>query len=188
MAAADEAELVHMVATAAAHDSGPIAFRYPRGDGIGVPMPQRGEILEIGKGRVLRRGRRVALLSLGTRLTECLAAADMLEAAGISVTVADARFAKPLDSALIEELVLEHQAMITVEEGATGGFGALVLHHLAGNNLLRTGAVVRTMTLPDCFIEQASPSAMYEAAGLNARHIFQNACSMLGMKTPAAGE
>jgi 1-deoxy-D-xylulose-5-phosphate synthase len=188
MAAADEAELVHMVATAAAHDNGPIAFRYPRGDGIGVPMPERGEVLDIGKGRVLRRGRRVALLSLGTRLTECLAAADMLEAAGVSVTVADARFAKPLDSALIEELVLEHQALITIEEGATGGFGALVLHHLADNNLLRAGAAIRTMTLPDCFIEQASPAAMYEAAGLNARHIFENACAMLGVKASASGD
>jgi 1-deoxy-D-xylulose-5-phosphate synthase len=182
MAAADEAELVHMVATAAAHDSGPIAFRYPRGDGIGVPMPERGEVLEIGKGRVIRRGRRMALLSLGTRLSECLAAADMLEAAGISVTVADARFAKPLDSALIEELVLEHQALITIEEGATGGFGALVLHHLADNNLLRAGAGVRTMTLPDCFIEQANPVSMYDAAGLNARHIVENAFAMLGTK------
>jgi 1-deoxy-D-xylulose-5-phosphate synthase len=127
----------------------------------------------------------VALLSLGTRLTECLAAADMLEAAGISVTVADARFAKPLDSALIEELVLEHQAMITIEEGASGGFGALVLHHLADSNLLRTGAAIRTMTLPDRFMEQASPSAMYEAAGLNARHIFENACLMLGVNVSA---
>jgi 1-deoxy-D-xylulose-5-phosphate synthase len=181
MAAADEAELTHMVATAAAHGSGPIAFRYPRGDGTGVAIPERGEILEIGKGRIVRQGKQVALLSLGTRLSECLAAADELELLGYSTTVADARFAKPLDAALVEQLVLRHRVLITVEEGATGGFGALVLHHLAENDLLGAGIAVRSMTLPDVFLEQASPIAMYEAAGLNACHIVKNALRALGV-------
>ena len=140
MAAADEAELMDMVATAAAFDEGPIAFRYPRGEGVGVEMPERGRLLEIGKGRVLREGTDVALLSLGAHLSECLAAAEELEAEGISVTVADARFAKPLDTALIDQLVRHHGVVVTVEQGAQGGFGAMVLHYLANSGQLDGGA------------------------------------------------
>ena len=166
MAAADEAELMHMVATAAAHDAGPIAFRYPRGDGVGVDMPQRGQVLEIGKGRVLKEGTDVALLSLGAPLAECLAAAEELEIAGVSTTVADARFAKPLDTALIDQLVRHHGTVVTVEQGAQGGFGAMVLHYLANSGQLDGGVSLRTMTLPDRFIDHASPEAMYRDAGL----------------------
>jgi 1-deoxy-D-xylulose-5-phosphate synthase len=166
MAAADEAELMHMVATAAAHDAGPIAFRYPRGDGVGVDMPQRGQVLEIGKGRVVREGADVALLSLGAPLAECLAAAEELEGAGISSTVADARFAKPLDTGLIDQLVRHHGTVVTVEHGAQGGFGAMVLHYLANSGQLDGDVSLRTMTLPDRFIDHASPEAMYREAGL----------------------
>ena len=166
MAAADEAELMHMVATAAAHDAGPIAFRYPRGEGVGVDMPQRGQVLEIGKGRVVKEGNDVALLSLGATLAECLAAAEELEAAGISTTVADARFAKPLDTALIDQLVRHHGTVVTVEQGAQGGFGAMVLHYLANSGQLDGRTSLRTMTLPDRFIDHASPEAMYRDAGL----------------------
>ncbi len=180
MAASDEAELVHMVATAAAHDSGPIAFRYPRGDGSGVPMPAHGSPMAIGKGRVLQQGSDIALLSFGARLGECVAAAATLAGMGVSVTVADARFAKPLDGELLENLVRSHRVLITVEEGATGGFGSLVLHHLAERGLLQGGAAVRTLTLPDAFIEQAAPDAMYAAAGLDARGIANVALSALG--------
>ncbi|MFN4202435.1 MAG: 1-deoxy-D-xylulose-5-phosphate synthase [Tabrizicola sp.] len=171
MAAGDEAELVHMIATAAAHDEGPVALRYPRGEGIGVPMPDRGEVLPIGKGRILREGSDVALLSFGAHLSEALAAATMLEAEGISVTVADARFAKPLDAALIDRLHRHHRALVTVEQGSTGGFGALVLHHLAATGALDRRGAVRTMTLPDRFIDQASPAQMYAWAGLAASDI-----------------
>ena len=166
MAAADEAELMHMVATAAAHDAGPIAFRYPRGDGVGVDMPQRGQVLEIGKGRVVKEGADVALLSLGAPLAECLAAAEELEGAGISSTVADARFAKPLDTGLIDQLVRHHGTVVTVEHGAQGGFGAMVLHYLANSGQLDGGVSLRTLTLPDRFIDHASPEAMYREAGL----------------------
>jgi len=166
MAAADEAELMHMVATAAAHDAGPIAFRYPRGDGAGVDMPQRGRLLDIGKGRVMKEGSDVALLSLGASLAECLAAAEELDSAGISTTVADARFAKPLDAALIDQLVRHHGTVVTVEQGAQGGFGALVLHYLANSGQLDGGVSLRTMTLPDRFIDHAAPAAMYRDAGL----------------------
>ncbi|MFN4192375.1 MAG: 1-deoxy-D-xylulose-5-phosphate synthase [Tabrizicola sp.] len=171
MAAGDEAELVHMIATAAAHDEGPIALRYPRGEGVGVPMPDRGEPLAVGKGRILREGSDVALLSFGAHLSEALAAATMLEAEGISVTVADARFAKPLDAALIDRLHRHHRALVTVEQGSTGGFGALVLHHLAATGALDRRGTVRTMTLPDRFIDQASPAQMYAWAGLAASDI-----------------
>ncbi len=171
MAASDEAELVHMVATAAAHDAGPIAFRYPRGEGSGAELPARGSVLPIGRGRVVETGTTVALLSFGTRLTQCLAAREALGARGISVTVADARFAKPLDTALVEDLVSGHRLLVTIEEGATGGFGALVLHHLAGRGLLDGRCGVRTMTLPDSFIAQGSPEEMYGVARLNAEHI-----------------
>ena len=166
MAAADEAELMHMVATAAAHDAGPIAFRYPRGDGVGVDMPQRGQVLEIGKGRVVKEGADVALLSLGAPLAECLAAAEELEGAGISSTVADARFAKPLDTGLIDQLVRHHGTVVTVEHGAQGGFGAMVLHYLANSGQLDGRVSLRTLTLPDRFIDHASPEAMYREAGL----------------------
>ena len=171
MAASDEAELMHMVATAAAHDQGPIAFRYPRGEGTGVPLPAKGEVLPIGRGRIVEQGSQVALLSFGTRLADCLKARRLLALEGISVTVADARFAKPLDMALIADLIDNHMLMITVEEGATGGFGALVLHHLANRGMLDGGCAVRTMTLPDTFIAQGSSDDMYEEARLTARHI-----------------
>ncbi|UMY16347.1 1-deoxy-D-xylulose-5-phosphate synthase [Methylobacterium organophilum] len=176
MAAADEAELVHMVATAHAHDSGPIALRYPRGEGVGVEMPERGEVLAIGRGRVIRRpeGARVALLSLGTRLAEALKAADALAAEGIAVTVADARFAKPLDEDLILDLAGSHEVLVTLEEGSVGGFGAMVLHLLAAKGALDAGTVrVRTMTLPDTYQDHDKPEKMYAEAGLDA-HGIQN--------------
>ncbi|MCR9126832.1 MAG: 1-deoxy-D-xylulose-5-phosphate synthase [Rhodobacteraceae bacterium] len=180
MAAADEAELVHMVATASAHDSGPIAFRYPRGNGTGVEMPERGVPLRIGKGRVIRRGSDVALLSLGTMLADCEAAADALAAEGISATVADARFAKPLDMELIAELAAGHAALITLEQGAMGGFGAMVLQAMAAEGLLDGRLAVRTMCLPDRFIDQASPAEMYTDAGLTIEDIVRQSCSALG--------
>ena len=179
MAAADEAELTHMVATAAAHDSGPIALRYPRGDGVGVELPEHGEILEIGKGRVLREGSRIALLSLGTRLAECLTAAEKLAGRGLSTTVADARFAKPIDTDLVERLARDHDVLITVEEGSRGGFGAFVLEHLSEAGLLETGARVRTMTLPDVFQDQDKPERLYAQAGLDAKAIIAKALSAL---------
>ncbi len=180
MAAADEAELMHMVATAAAHDSGPIAFRYPRGNGSGVAMPARGEILELGKGRVLQEGSDVALLSLGAHLGECQTAAALLEQDGISVTVADARFAKPLDMDLVTRLARGHSALITVEQGVRGGFGAHVLQEMAAHGLLDRGLAVRTLTLPDRFIEQASPEQMYADAGLTSADILRAAYAALG--------
>ena len=173
MAAGDEAELVHMVATAVAHDDGPIAFRYPRGEGAGVEMPAQGRILEIGKGRVMREGVDVAILSYGAHLVEALKAAEMLEAAGISVTVADARFAKPLDTALIDQLCAHHAGLVTLEQGAQGGFGAQVLHYLANSGGLDRGIAVRTMTLPDVFIDQASPTVMNAEAGMLAADIVR---------------
>ena len=167
MAAADEAELKHMVATAAAYDEGPIAFRYPRGEGVGVEMPERGAILEIGKGRITREGTDVALLALGSRHADCMAAAEELEDEGLSVTVADARFAKPLDTALIERLAREHATLITVEEGSRGGFGAHVLQHLASVGLLDGSLRVRTLTMPDEYVDQMSPADMVARAGLD---------------------
>ena len=187
MAAGDEAELVHMVATAAAHDAGPIAFRYPRGEGVGVEMPERGTPLEIGRGRVLQEGTGVALLSFGAHLVECRKAAEELEARGISVTVADARFAKPLDTDLIGQLARHHRALVTVEQGSKGGFGAMVLHHLAETGQLDAGLRIRTMTLPDLFIDQASPAAMYAQAGLSARDIAATAMRAMGVATPDFG-
>ena len=171
MAAADEAELMHMTATAAAYNDGPIALRYPRGEGTGVALPERGQVLPIGKGRIVREGKEVAILSLGTRLTAALAAADDLAAKGISCTVADARFAKPLDTDLIRRLVRNHGMLVTVEEGSTGGFGAQVLHFVANEGLLRPGFDIRTMTLPDLFQEHDSPDKQYETAGLAAADI-----------------
>ena len=161
MAAGDEAELVHMVATAAAYDEGPIAFRYPRGEGVGIALPERGEILEIGKGRVLREGSDVAILSLGTRLAAALEAAQTLDAQGISCTVADARFAKPLDDELVRQLARHHRALITIEEGAAGGFGSAVLHFLANNDLMRGGLAVRALTLPDRFQDHDDMARQY---------------------------
>jgi len=180
MAAADEAELVHMVATAAAHDAGPIAFRYPRGEGAGVDLPTRGVPLQIGKGRVVREGTDVAFLSFGTHLAETLAAAGLLAQQGVSCTVADARFAKPLDTELILQLSRHHRAVITVEQGAQGGFGAQVLHFLANAGAMDGGLAVRTITLPDRFIDHASPSAMYREAGMTSADIATVAARALG--------
>ncbi len=186
MAAADEAELVHMVATAAAIDDRPSAFRYPRGEGTGVALPERGEPLEVGRGRVLREGSAVALLSLGTRLEHCLKAADELGAHGFSTTVADARFAKPLDADLVRRLATEHDVLIIIEEGAIGGFASHVLDFLAREELLDAGLKVRPMTLPDRFIAQNSPAAQYEDAGLTARHIVEMALTALGRQESQA--
>ena len=171
MAASDEAELVHMVATAAAYDAGPIAFRYPRGEGEGVSLPERGVPLEIGKGIVVREGFDVAILSFGAHLGESKRAADLIEAQGLTVTIADARFAKPLDHALIAKLARTHRVLITIEQGAQGGFGAMVLHYLANEGWLDGSLAVRTVTLPDRFIDQAAPDAMYADAGMTAGDI-----------------
>ena len=172
MAASDEAELIHMVATAAAYDKGPIAFRYPRGEGVGVDLPKAGIPMEIGKGRIVQEGQRVAILSFGTHLSDVLVAAEMLKEKGISPTIADARFAKPLDIRLINELIANHELLVTVEEGAKGGFGAHVLHWLAETGNLDKGLKVRTLTLKDEFIDQASPSDMYTASGLDTLSIY----------------
>ena len=181
MAAADEAELVHMVATAAAHDAGPIAFRYPRGEGEGVTMPERGEVLEIGRGRMIQKGSRVAILSLGTRLGEVRRAAEALGARGITPTIADARFAKPLDREMVLALAAEHEAMITVEEGAVGGFGSHVAQLLAEEGIFDHGLKFRSMVLPDIFIDQASPEDMYRVAGLDAGRIEAKVLDLLGV-------
>jgi 1-deoxy-D-xylulose-5-phosphate synthase len=180
MAAADEAELVHMVATQVAIDDRPSALRYPRGEGRGVAMPEEGIPLEIGKGRILREGHKVALFSYGARLTECLKAADELAAHGLSTTVADARFAKPLDTDLLLRLAREHEVLISIEEGAIGGFGAHVLQTLADNGVLDTGLKVRCMILPDVFIDQDAPAAMYAKAGLDTRGIVAKVFEALG--------
>ena len=180
MACADEAELCHMIATAVAYDEGPCAFRFPRGESVGVEMPEIGEVLEIGKGRILREGSKVAILSYGGRMVEVLKAADNLEAKGLSTTVADARFAKPLDTALIETLAKEHEVLITIEEGSIGGFASRVLDYLIRNDLTRPNLKIRPMTLPDSFQDQASPYDMYEEAQLNANHIEATALAALG--------
>ncbi len=187
MAAADEAELKHMVRTAAAYDEGPISFRYPRGEGVGVDLPVRGEILQIGKGRVVRQGSKVALLSFGTRLADCLLAAEDLEAAGLSTTVADARFAKPLDHDLIRQLARHHDVLITIEEGSVGGFGSHVLQFLALEGLLETGLKVRPLVLPDLWMEQAKPEAMYAKAGLDRAGIVSTVFRALGQKDVGVG-
>ncbi|MDT8857873.1 1-deoxy-D-xylulose-5-phosphate synthase [Paracoccaceae bacterium Fryx2] len=184
MAAADEAELVHMVATAAGHDEGPIAFRYPRGEGVGLELPPHGVPLQIGRGRVLQEGADIAILSFGAHLSECRIAVALLEAEGLSVTLVDARFAKPLDTDLIDQLARHHAAVLTVEQGAAGGFGAQVLQYLANAGGLDRGVALRTLTLPDRFIEQASPAAMYEDAGLTARDIAQTASAMWKSRAP----
>ncbi len=186
MAAADEAELRHMVATAAAIDDRPCAFRYPRGDGVGVDLPDVGVPLEIGRGRILREGTAVAILSLGTRLSEAMKAADQLAAMGLSATVADARFAKPLDTALVRRLAREHEVLVTVEEGSIGGFGSFVLHDLAGCGLLDGDLKVRTMVLPDVFLDHDKPERMYELAGLGAAGIVATVLGAFGKTTAAA--
>ncbi|MBO6676885.1 MAG: 1-deoxy-D-xylulose-5-phosphate synthase [Rhizobiales bacterium] len=180
MAAGDEAELVHMVRTAAAYDEGPIAFRYPRGEGVGVDLPDRGSILEIGKGRIVREGSTVAILSLGSRLKDALVAADTLETEGLSTTVADARFAKPLDVDLVTRLAREHEVLITVEEGAMGGFGSFVLHTLNDAALLDGRLKLATLTLPDRYIDQDSPAKMVAEAGLDADGIVRSVFKLLG--------
>ena len=180
MAAADEAELVHMVATSVAIDDAPSALRYPRGEGVGVPLPEEGVPLEIGRGRIIREGTTIALLNFGARLAECLKAAQELGAYGLSTTVADARFAKPLDTDLINRLAREHEVVITIEEGAIGGFGSHVLQHLATTGQLDSGLKIRPMVLPDLFLDHDSPNAQYETAGLNARHIVATALAALG--------
>ncbi|MGO7587048.1 1-deoxy-D-xylulose-5-phosphate synthase [Rhizobium ruizarguesonis] len=180
MAAADEAELKHMVRTAVAYDAGPISFRYPRGEGVGVDMPARGEILQIGKGRIVKEGTKVALLSFGTRLADCLLAAEDLDAAGLSTTVADARFAKPLDHDLIRQLARHHEMVITVEEGSIGGFGSHVMHFLATEGLLDNGLKLRSLVMPDIWMEQAKPEAMNAHAGLDRAGIVSTVFKALG--------
>jgi 1-deoxy-D-xylulose-5-phosphate synthase len=180
MAAADELELMHMVATAAAIDDRPSAFRYPRGEGLGLTLPARGTPLEIGVGRVLREGTSIALLSYGTRLAECLKAAEDLAARGLSCTVADARFAKPLDTVLVERLARDHAVLITVEEGSVGGFGSFVMQHLAWAGMLETGLKMRPMVLPDIYIDHNNPMKQYDEAGLNAAQIVATALAAMG--------
>jgi 1-deoxy-D-xylulose-5-phosphate synthase len=186
MAASDEAELVHMVATAATIDDRPSSFRYPRGEGTGIALPKRGQVLPLGKGRVLREGSAVAILSFGARLAEALRASDQLAGFGLSTTVADARFAKPLDEDLVRQLARHHEVLITIEEGATGGFASQVLHLLARDGLLDQGLKVRTLTLPDHFIEHDKPQAMHERAGLNASGIIAAVFAALGKDLSAA--
>jgi 1-deoxy-D-xylulose-5-phosphate synthase len=173
MAAGDEAELKHMVATAAAYDQGPIAFRYPRGEGMGVDMPVTGQLLEIGKGRILKQGSDVAIISYGGRLAECLSAAEQMSEKGVSATVADARFAKPLDEALIRDLAKNHHTLITIEEGSIGGFGSYVLEFLNREGLLDGSLKVRTMHLPDTFQDHDAPVKQYATAGLLAADILK---------------
>ncbi len=186
MAAADEAELMHMVATSAAIDDGPSAVRYPRGEGVGVELPERGTPLEIGKGRIVREGSAVALLSFGAHLQECLKAADELATRGLSTTVADARFAKPLDTDLVRRLATEHEVLVTVEESSIGGFSAQVMQFLATEGLLDHGLKIRPMVLPDRFIDQGAPHSMYDEAELNAPHIVATALSALGREETVA--
>jgi 1-deoxy-D-xylulose-5-phosphate synthase len=186
MAAADENELARMVATSAAIDDRPSAFRYPRGDGTGVGVPDFAEPLEIGKGRILREGNALAILSLGTRLAEALHAADILAAHGLTATVADARFAKPLDEEMILRLAREHDCLITIEEGSVGGFGAFVLQMLAARGALDRGLKVRTLTLPDIFQDQDRPEIMYAQAHLDAEAIVRTALTALGVDQATA--
>tara|TARA_R110002012_G_scaffold57941_4_gene149769 strand:- start:6372 stop:8279 length:1908 start_codon:yes stop_codon:yes gene_type:complete len=188
MAAADEAELKHMVRTAAAYDEGPISFRYPRGEGVGVEMPERGQILEIGKGRIVREGSKVALLSFGTRLAECQVAAEDLNAAGLPTTVADARFAKPLDHDLIRQLARHHEVLVTIEEGSVGGFGSHVLQFLANEGLLDGGLRVRSLVMPDIFMDHASPDAMYARAGLDRKGIVDTVFKALNAENRSGAQ
>jgi 1-deoxy-D-xylulose-5-phosphate synthase len=188
MAAADEAELVHMVHTCACHDSGPIAVRYPRGSGVGVPLPDVPERLEIGKGRIVREGKKVAILSLGTRLEEALKAADALDARGLSTSVADLRFAKPLDEALIRRLLTSHEVCVTVEEGAVGGFGAHVLTLASDEGLIDAGLKLRTLRLPDVFQDQDKPEKQYAEAGLDADGIVNAVLTALRHNSAGVNE
>ncbi len=185
MAAADEAELVHMVATATAINDRPSAFRYPRGEGIGVEIPEKGEVLEIGKGRMIQKGSRVAILSFGTRLQEVMKAAESLAAKGIKPTIADARFAKPLDEDLITDLATSHEALITIEEGSVGGFGSHVMQFMSESGLMDTQVKLRSMVFPDTFIDQNSPAEMYEVAALNAKDIEAKVLDVLGVASLA---
>jgi 1-deoxy-D-xylulose-5-phosphate synthase len=186
MAASDEAELAAMVATAAELDDRPSGFRYPRGNGTGVVIPTISEPLEIGRGKIVREGNSVAIVSFGARLQECLAAADTLAAKGLTATVFDARFAKPLDEEMLLRLAREHEALITIEEGAMGGFGAFVLQFLASKGALDRGVKVRTMTLPDRFQDQDKPELMYAAAGLDADAIVSTSVNALGVNRAKA--
>jgi 1-deoxy-D-xylulose-5-phosphate synthase len=188
MAAADEAELVHMTYTAALHDSGPIALRYPRGNGTGIALPDVPEQLEIGKGRIVRQGKKIAILSLGTRLEEAMKAADALEARGLSTTVADLRFAKPLDTDLIRQLLTTHEVCVTVEENAIGGFGAHVLTMASDEGLIDAGLKLRTLRLPDVFQDQDSPQKQYDEAGLNAPHIVETVLKALRINSAGVEE
>jgi 1-deoxy-D-xylulose-5-phosphate synthase len=188
MAAADEAELVHMVHTCACHDDGPIAVRYPRGNGTGVALPEMPERLEIGKGRIVREGKKVAILSLGTRLEEALKAADALDARGLSTTVADLRFAKPLDEALIRRLLSTHEVAVTVEEGAIGGLGAHVLTLASDTGLIDAGLKLRTLRLPDVFQDQDKPEKQYADAGLDAEGIAATVLTALRHNSPGMSE
>ncbi|HYD29464.1 MAG TPA: 1-deoxy-D-xylulose-5-phosphate synthase [Azospirillaceae bacterium] len=188
MAPADEVELMNAVATAAAFDEGPFGLRYPRGEGLGLERPERGAVLPIGKGRILQEGTKVALLSLGTRLTECRKAAEALAARGLSTTVADARFAKPLDQDLVRRLATGHEVLITVEEGSIGGFGTQVLHFLATAGLLDHGLKIRPMVLPDRWLDHDTPARQYDEAGLNARHIVATALQALGIEEKVVAE
>jgi 1-deoxy-D-xylulose-5-phosphate synthase len=183
MAAADEVELQDMTATMIAYNEGPIALRYPRGEGMGLQLKEKGCPLPIGKGRIVREGTKIALLSYGTRLAECLKAADQLAAMGLSTTVADARFAKPLDKELIDKLAHNHEVLITVEEGSSGGFGALVLQHLSDIGMMDEGLRIRTMVLPDVFIDHDTPQKQYDYAQLNAQHIAAKAADALGISS-----
>ncbi len=182
MAAGDEADLVHMTHTSAEYDEGPIAFRFPRGEGVGIDLPAVPELLEIGKGRIVREGTSVALLNLGGRLSECHRAADMLHAKGLTTTIADARFAKPLDHDLIKQLVKNHEVVLTIEEGSVGGFGAFVLQYLAAEGLLDSGFKIRTLTLPDVYQDHAKPFDQYAEAGLNAEGIVDSALKALNLE------
>ncbi len=182
MAAADEQELQNMTATMIAYNGGPIALRYPRGEGAGLTLQERGTPLEIGRGRIIRQGTKIALLSYGTRLQECLKAADQLAAMGLSTTVADARFAKPLDKELVTRLAREHEVLITIEEGSVGGFGSFVLQHLSDTGAFDTGLRIRTMALPDVFIDHDAPQKQYEQAGLAAAHIAAKALEVLAIE------
>jgi 1-deoxy-D-xylulose-5-phosphate synthase len=190
MAAADEAELVHMVATAARHDEGPIALRYPRGEGIGIDLPEVGVPLPIGRGRIVREGSQIALLSLGTRLAECLKAAESLAAHGLSTTVADARFAKPLDRDLLRRLAANHEVLITIEEAAIGGFGAAVFQALSEEGALDGRGArhlkARALTMPDLFLDQDKPDRMYARAGLDAAAIVAKVMEVLGREKDIA--
>ncbi|MCC6467076.1 MAG: 1-deoxy-D-xylulose-5-phosphate synthase, partial [Alphaproteobacteria bacterium] len=188
MAASDEAELMHMVATSAAINDRPSALRYPRGEGVGVELPDRGAVLEIGKGRIIREGTKIAILSYGTRLQECLKAADELQTRGLSTTVADARFHKPLDTELVRRLAKEHEVLITIEEGSVGGFGSHVLHYLATVGALDAGLKIRPMVLPDKFQDHNKPQLQYDEAALNAQHIVQTAIGALGHVEAAAAD